>query len=238
MLDQARRLDGGRPLYLTVTHSHPEHGFGVQAFRGAATIIYNTAQLEELRRKGRGHIEMLTGMSPAYAAELGDVELTGPDITYDGRAEIDRGGHTAVLQSRGPATASVPARVSHSRRRYPLRETTPVRADLSVARVARDLDVGVHHLLGELPDYRLQHVRARRRQGLLELRAGNRHNVTCGHFSLLRCSETTSKDREVAAWHHGDMPHSGKTVTSVPVTPYTTSVQVNPDPGLSMSLSL
>jgi len=172
VLDQARRLDGGRPLYLTVTHSHPEHGFGVQAFRGAATIIYNTAQLEELRRKGRGHIEMLTGMSPAYAAELGDVELTGPDITYDGRAEIDRGGHTAVLQSRGPATASVPARVSHSRRRYPLRETTPVRADLSVARVARDLDVGVHHLLGELPDYRLQHVRARRRQGLLELRAG------------------------------------------------------------------
>jgi hypothetical protein len=59
------------------------------------------------------------------------------------------------------------------------------------------------------------------------LRAGNRHNVTCGHFALLRCIETTSKDREVAASHHGDTPHSGKTVTSVPVTPYTTSVDVN-----------
>ena len=33
--------------------------------------------------------------------------------------------------------------------------------------------------------------------------------------------------REVAASHHGDTPHSGKTVTSVPVTPYTTSVDVN-----------
>lgn len=31
----------------------------------------------------------------------------------------------------------------------------------------------------------------------------------------------------MAASHHGDTPHSGKTVTSVPVTPYTTSVDVN-----------
>jgi hypothetical protein len=107
VLDQARRLAGGRPLYLTTTHFHPEHGFGAQAFRGAATIIYNAAQRVELRRKGPGYVEMFTGMSPAYAAELRDVELTGPDITYDGRAEIDLGGHTAVLQSRGPAhTAS------------------------------------------------------------------------------------------------------------------------------------
>jgi glyoxylase-like metal-dependent hydrolase (beta-lactamase superfamily II) len=107
VLDQARRLAGARPLYLTTTHFHPEHGFGAQAFRGAATIIYNAAQHVELRRKGAGYIEMFTGMSPAYAAELEGAELTGPDITYDSRAEIDLGGHTAVLQSRGPAhTAS------------------------------------------------------------------------------------------------------------------------------------
>jgi hypothetical protein len=40
-------------------------------------------------------------------------------------------------------------------------------------------------------------------------------------------SETTSKDREVAASHHGDTPYSGNSVTSVLVTPYTTSVDVN-----------
>ena len=34
----------------------------------------------------------------------------------------------------------------------------------------------------------------------------NRHNVTYGHFALLRCHESTSKDREVAASHHGDTP--------------------------------
>jgi hypothetical protein len=38
---------------------------------------------------------------------------------------------------------------------------------------------------------------------------GNRHNATCGHFALFRCSETTSKDREVAASHHGNTPNSG-----------------------------
>jgi hypothetical protein len=92
-----------------------------------------------------------------------------------------------------------------------------------------DIGCGVHHPLGELPDHRAQQVRARRCQGLLELRAGNRHNVTCGHFALLRCSETTSKDREVAASHHGDTPYSGNSVTSVLVTPYTTSVDVNVD---------
>jgi hypothetical protein len=47
-----------------------------------------------------------------------------------------------------------------------------------VPRVARDLDVGVHHLLDELPDHRTQHIRARRGQGLLELGVRNRHNVT------------------------------------------------------------
>ena len=75
-----------------------------------------------------------------------------------------------------------------------------------------------------------QHVRARRRQRLLELGTRNGHNVTCGHFALLRCSETTSKDREVAASHHDDTPYSGNLVTPVPVTPYTTSVDVNRRP--------
>ena len=32
----------------------------------------------------------------------------------------------------------------------------------------------------------------------------------------------------MAASHHGDTPYSGKKGTSVPVTPYTTSVDVNP----------
>jgi glyoxylase-like metal-dependent hydrolase (beta-lactamase superfamily II) len=103
VLEQARRLAGGRPLYLTITHFHPEHGFGARAFTGAATIIYNGAQRDELRRKGSGYLEMFRGLSPSIAAELDDVEFAEPDVTYDGQAEIDLGGHRAVLRGWGPA---------------------------------------------------------------------------------------------------------------------------------------
>lgn len=108
VLEQARRLAAGRPLYLTVTHFHPEHGFGAQAFKGAATIIYNASQRDELHRKGASYVEMFRGMSTNVAAELEDVQLVDPDVTYaGGRTEIDLGGHRAVLSSWGPAhTAS------------------------------------------------------------------------------------------------------------------------------------
>ncbi|MFI6486221.1 MBL fold metallo-hydrolase [Streptomyces sp. NPDC050564] len=107
VLKQARRLAGDLPLYLTVTHFHPEHGFGAQAFKGAATIVYNRGQRDELHRKGAAYIDMFKGLSPAVAAEFEGIELVDPDLTYDGQAEIDLGGRTAVLRTVGPAhTAS------------------------------------------------------------------------------------------------------------------------------------
>lgn len=103
VLDQARRLAGDRRLYLTITHFHPEHGFGAQAFQGAATIIYNRAQHEELRRKGAAYLDMFKGMSEHIAAELADVEFVDPDVTYEGEARLDLGGCTVVLREWGPA---------------------------------------------------------------------------------------------------------------------------------------
>ncbi|GAA0613656.1 MBL fold metallo-hydrolase [Kutzneria viridogrisea] len=103
VLKQARRLAGDRPLYLTITHFHPEHGFGAQAFKGAATIIYNRAQREELHRKAAAFTEMFTGLGPAIAAELDGFELTDPDLVYEGQAEIDLGRRRVVLRGVGPA---------------------------------------------------------------------------------------------------------------------------------------
>jgi glyoxylase-like metal-dependent hydrolase (beta-lactamase superfamily II) len=103
VLAQANQLAGGRPLYLTTTHFHPEHSFGAQAFKGAATIMYNRSQREELHRKGAGFVDMFTNLGPQVAAELEGVELIDPDLTYVGRAEIDLGGRRAVLQEVGPA---------------------------------------------------------------------------------------------------------------------------------------
>ncbi len=87
--------------------------------------------------------------------------------------------------------------------------------DLPVAGVAADFDIGVHHPLREPLDHLSEHIRARRLQRLLEPAAGNRHNVTDGHFVLLRLAVITSKDHEVAVSGHADTPdnkrksHSG-----------------------------
>ena len=91
VLEHAKRLADGRPVFLTTTHFHPEHGFGAQVFKGEATIIYNRPQRDELHRKGAAYIEMFKGLGPDIAAEIADVELTDPDVTYDGQAEIDLG---------------------------------------------------------------------------------------------------------------------------------------------------
>ncbi len=79
----------------------------------------------------------------------------------------------------------------------------------------------IHHPLRETPDHLPQQIRARRREGLLELRGSNRHNVTYGHFVLLRLGLSTSKDHEVAASRHTDTPTLDETVRTeqAPHTP-------------------
>ncbi|MFW6695088.1 MBL fold metallo-hydrolase [Streptomyces sp. MAR4 CNX-425] len=103
VLEHARRLAAGRRLYLTLTHFHPEHGYGAQPFEGAATIVYNRAQRDELRRKGAAYLDMFRGLRPAVAAELDGAEPVAPDLVFDGEAELDLGGRTALLRQVGPA---------------------------------------------------------------------------------------------------------------------------------------
>jgi hypothetical protein len=130
--------------------------------------------------------------------------------TRSGRRRCSRNaGKYDPARSFGIASSIVPARVSYSRRQYPLREftrsgvTSPYPAfhrtstSASIIRCANSRTIS------------RSTIRARRCQGLLELGARDQHNVTCGYFALLRCSEATSKDREVATSLHGDTPYSG-----------------------------
>jgi glyoxylase-like metal-dependent hydrolase (beta-lactamase superfamily II) len=99
----AEELAGDRELVLTITHFHPEHGFGAQVFRDA-TIVYNRAQLDELHDKGAGYLEMFRTFGPAVAKELEGVELVEPDQTYDGEVhELDLGGRRVELRTWGLA---------------------------------------------------------------------------------------------------------------------------------------
>jgi glyoxylase-like metal-dependent hydrolase (beta-lactamase superfamily II) len=103
ILDEARRLGGGRKLLLTTTHFHPEHAFGAQAFADA-TYVCNAAQAQELAAKGAEYIEMFSGFGAGLAELLADVELVTPDIAFAGpSAELDLGNVIVQLLDVGPA---------------------------------------------------------------------------------------------------------------------------------------
>jgi glyoxylase-like metal-dependent hydrolase (beta-lactamase superfamily II) len=103
VLAEARRLGGGRPLFLTVTHFHPEHGWGAQVLRDEATLLYNETQREELNEKFDGFVELFSTFSPEIAAILAEVELVAPHVTYGDEARLDLGGLVVELRAVGTA---------------------------------------------------------------------------------------------------------------------------------------
>ena len=99
----AERLADGRALLLTLTHFHPEHGYGAQAFAGGAVSVYNREQLDELRQKGAAYLELFRTFGAAVAEQLEGVELVEPHVAYDGSADLDLGGRIAQLRTWGLA---------------------------------------------------------------------------------------------------------------------------------------
>jgi glyoxylase-like metal-dependent hydrolase (beta-lactamase superfamily II) len=103
VLHQARRLLGGRPIYLAITQFDPGHGFGTQAFGSEATIVFGVAQRDRMHNHARSYVDTFKHLSPAAAKEIDDVDFIEPDIVFENRLEIDLGSVRAVLQSWGPA---------------------------------------------------------------------------------------------------------------------------------------
>jgi glyoxylase-like metal-dependent hydrolase (beta-lactamase superfamily II) len=97
----AEELASGLPLFLTLTHFHPEHGFGAQAFADGATIVYNREQADDLRSKGQAYLERFRTFGDAIAGQLEDVELVEPHLVYEGAAEIALGVRSAQLRTFG-----------------------------------------------------------------------------------------------------------------------------------------
>ena len=97
----AEELASGLPLFLTLTHFHPEHGFGAQAFADGATIVYNQEQVEELGSKGTGFLEKFRTFGDAIAEQLEDVEFVEPHLVYEGTLDIALGGRSAQLRPFG-----------------------------------------------------------------------------------------------------------------------------------------
>lgn len=106
VLRLTRELAPGRRIILTVTHAHPEHGFGAQVFRNDAHIYYNAAQRDYLMRSGNGMLDGFRAsvLPPAHRHLLDGIELTPPHETYDGsEAAVDLGGREVRLRTWGTA---------------------------------------------------------------------------------------------------------------------------------------
>jgi len=93
VLNAARAIAGKRDLILTVTHAHPEHTFGAQAFKGQARIYYNQLQRDYLAGDGE---KLLKGFRPLLSPDrvylLDDVQVTLADEVYQGNhASLDLG---------------------------------------------------------------------------------------------------------------------------------------------------
>jgi glyoxylase-like metal-dependent hydrolase (beta-lactamase superfamily II) len=91
----------GRRLYLTTTHFHPEHAFGAQVFAGEATYLVNRAQADDLAGRGPGYLDMFRGLGEQVARELDGVQLSPPDVVYDGSCDLDLGGRVVQLRPTG-----------------------------------------------------------------------------------------------------------------------------------------
>ena len=94
----ARKIAGGRKLYLTTTHFHPEHNFGASAFEGSATLVLNEAQAIELREKGPDYIELFKTFGSQVEERLEGTTLVEPDRTYSGTMTLDLGGREVILR--------------------------------------------------------------------------------------------------------------------------------------------
>ncbi len=104
VLAAARKLAGSRRLILTLTHFHPEHGYGAAPFKGEARITYNKAQHDELKAKGEAYLAMFRTFGPGVAAALEGTTLVEPDDVYeDADATIDLGRRKVELRTYGVA---------------------------------------------------------------------------------------------------------------------------------------
>ena len=103
VLARVREIANDRPIYVTTTHFHPEHSYGISAFASEATVLMNEAQLTDLHNKGEGYLEFFRTFGPSVADQLVGVAFTAPDVVYSTEYELDLGGRVVRMHATGQA---------------------------------------------------------------------------------------------------------------------------------------
>ena len=102
VLAQAQKLAGARPLFLVVTHFHPEHDLGAQAFPASTKMIRSTDQEKDIAEFGLELAKVFATRSPLHAELLKGADFRKADITFEKDYDLDLGGVKARLIAMGP----------------------------------------------------------------------------------------------------------------------------------------
>lgn len=103
VLAKVREIANDRPLFVTTTHFHPEHSYGIASFAPHATVLMNAAQLKDLQDKGPGYLEFFRTFGEPVAHELEGVTFVQPNVVYDTEYELDLGGRVVTMHATGQA---------------------------------------------------------------------------------------------------------------------------------------
>ena len=98
----AQKLAGSRQIYLAVTHVHPEHDLGAQAFPADTRLIRSADQQKDIAEFGLDLAKVFAGRSATNAELLKGADFRKPDIVFEKEYDLDLGGMTARLLAFGP----------------------------------------------------------------------------------------------------------------------------------------
>jgi glyoxylase-like metal-dependent hydrolase (beta-lactamase superfamily II) len=98
----AQKLAGSRQIYLAITHFHPEHDLGAQAFPATTQLIRSADQQKDIAEFGLQLAKVFAGRSTINADLLKGADFRKPDIVFEKEYDLDLGGVTARLFALGP----------------------------------------------------------------------------------------------------------------------------------------
>ena len=89
---ETAKVTRSRELYLAVTHVHPEHDLGAQAFPAGTKMMRSAGQDRDIAEFGLQLAETFASQSPARAALLKGAVYRQTDIAFDQSYVLDLGG--------------------------------------------------------------------------------------------------------------------------------------------------
>ena len=102
VLRETRKVSKTPLLYLAVTHFHPEHDLGAQAFPAETKLIRSANEDKDIAEFGLDLANQFSSRSPLNAELLKGVTFRRTDITFDQDYSLDLGGVHVQMAAVGP----------------------------------------------------------------------------------------------------------------------------------------